>query len=490
MIRHARTGSTFIAAALLLAGCGRQEPPTPPPEAAAQPAAAAPAVDVAAEPDSARYTVPVEYRQLDNGLKVVVSVDRTAPLATVAVYYHTGLRNEPKGRTGFAHLFEHMMFEGSENLPKGEFDRLITGNGGVLNGSTRMDFTNYFETVPVHMLEPTLWAEADRMARLDVSQESLDNQIAVVSNEVRRNVLNRPYGGFPWLDMPQYANENWYNAHNFYGDLADLEAATLEDVRAFYETYYVPNNAVVVVVGDVDPETVFALVEKHFADIPSRELPPLPDLSEPRQTEEKFARKSDPLAPRPALAFAYHVPERNTPEFFAMGLLSTILTGGEDSLLHQQLVQERGYAGGVSGGINLLGNLFNYEGPMLYTISLIHDDRHSAEEIVAAADEVIDRLRSEPVDEDTLTRALTKFRSGFYSTQSSRYGFGRADLLASFALFDDDPARINRLEDEMRAVTPALIQATAAEYLRPTNRTVLVVEPGAATPAAPAEQEG
>jgi len=475
MTRPLRAWLGILAAPLLTSACGKTEPPTAP-AASARPAAEA---EAPADGGTTRYTVPVEYRTLDNGLKVVVSVDRTAPLATVAVYYHTGLRNEPKGRTGFAHLFEHMMFQGSENLPKGEFDKLITGNGGVLNGSTRMDFTNYFEVVPVHMLEPTLWAEADRMARLDVTEENLINQIGVVSNEVRVNVLNRPYGGFPWLDMPQHANENWYNAHNFYGDLEDLEAATLEDVKKFYRTYYAPNNAAVAVVGDVDPAEVFALVEKYFGEIPARELPPPPDLAEPRQEREKFARETDPLAPRPALAFAYHVPARNTPEYYAMGLLSTILTGGEDSLLHQQLVQEGGYAGGVSGGINLLGNLFNYQGPMLYIVSLVHDDRHSAEEIIAATDEVIDRLRAEPVDADTLNRALTKFRSGFYSAQNSTYGFGRADLLASFALFDDDPARINRIEDEMRAVTPELILETAKEYLRPGNRTVLVIEPGA-----------
>ena len=482
-----------LVAMMLLAACGRSEAPSSPAPSAAAPAAAtntpAPAADAKPTVPTAQYSVPVEYRTLENGLKVVVSVDRTAPLATVAVYYHTGLRNEPKGRTGFAHLFEHMMFQGSENLPKGEFDKLITGNGGVLNGSTRMDFTNYFEVVPVHVLETALWAEADRMARLSVTEENLINQQGVVSNEVRVNVLNRPYGGFPWLDMPQYANENWYNAHNFYGDLADLEAANMEDVLDFYRTFYAPNNAALVVVGDVDPEEVFALVEKHFGKIPARELPQPPDLSEPRQEQEKFARKTDPLAPKPALAFAYHVPERNTPEYFAMGLLSTILTGGEDSLLHQELVQKRGYAGGVSGGINLLGNMFNYEGPMIYTVSLIHDDRHSAQEIIAAVDEVVDRLRAEPVDEDTMNRALTKFRSGFYSAQNATYGFGRADLLASFALFDDDPARINTIEAAMRAVTPELIVETAKEYLRPANRTVLVVEPGADRPA-PAGQEG
>ena len=155
------------------------------------------------------------------------------PVATVAVYYNIGFRIEPRDRTGFAHLFEHMMFQGSKNLGKMEFVKLIQNNGGVLNGSTRFDFTNYFEVVPSNTLETMLWAEADRMGGLDITQENLDNQNGVVQNEVKVNVLNRPYGGFPWLDVPQYANRNWYNAHNFYGDLGDLDAATLKDVLAF-----------------------------------------------------------------------------------------------------------------------------------------------------------------------------------------------------------------------------------------------------------------
>lgn len=470
-----RTNNRLCAAAatVLLAGCGTSAPPAPVPEPEAEATATGSEVGKA-------YSVPVQYRTLDNGLKVVVSEDHTSPVVTVAVYYHTGLRNEPKGRTGFAHLFEHMMFQGSENLPKGEFDKVITGNGGVLNGSTRFDFTNYFEVVPVHRLEPTLWAEADRMARLNVTEENLVNQQGVVSNEVRVNVLNRPYGGFPWLDMPQYANQNWYNAHNFYGDLADLEAATMEDVLDFYRTFYSPNNAVVVVVGDVRADDAFALVDKHFGSIPAGKLPESPDLSEPRQTEEKRFEKTDPLAPRPAIAFAYHAPEKNTPEHFAMGLISTILLGGEDSLLHQRLVQDRGYAGSVNGGLNLLGNMFNYEGPMLWTGYLIHDPASSPEAILADVDEIIETLQTELVDADTLERALTKFRSALYSIQTSFFGFGRADLLASFALFDDDPEQINRIEERMRSVTPELIRETAREYLRPTNRTVLVVHPGAA----------
>src|SRR6478672_2649306 len=195
-------------------------------------------------------SIPVEYRKLPNGLKVVLSRDTTSPTACVAVYYNIGFRNEPKDRTGFAHLFEHMMFQGSKNLGKMEFIRLVESNGGLLNGSTRFDFTNYFQVVPSHVLEPILWAEADRMRSLDIDIENLKNQQEVVKNEVKVNVLNQPYGGFPWIDLPMAANENWFNAHNFYGDLAHLDAATVDEVRAFFKTYYAPNNAALVVTGD------------------------------------------------------------------------------------------------------------------------------------------------------------------------------------------------------------------------------------------------
>src|SRR5882724_2765967 len=193
--------------------------------------------------DSAEFKVPVEYYKLPNGLRVVLSPNHTSPTICVGVYYRIGFRVEPKDRTGFAHLFEHMMFQGSQNLGKMEFIKLVQQNGGTLNGSTRFDFTNYFEVLPANKLETALWAEADRMNGLAVTEENLKNQQGVVGNEVKVNVLNRPYGGFPWLDMPQYANTNWYNSHNFYGDLKDIEAATLTDVQAFFKTYYAPNNA-------------------------------------------------------------------------------------------------------------------------------------------------------------------------------------------------------------------------------------------------------
>jgi zinc protease len=423
----------------------------------------------------AGFQVPVEYRTLPNGLRVVLSRDTTAPIVTVAVYYHIGFRVEPRDRTGFAHLFEHLMFQGSQNLGKLQFVKLVQSNGGVLNGSTRFDFTNYFEIVPANTLETFLWGEADRMRGLAITQDNLTNQQGVVKSEVRVNVLNTPYGGFPWLDMPQYANTNWYNAHNFYGDLRDIDAATLTDAQAFFHTYYSPRNAVLVVTGDIDPARTWTWVNKYFAPIPSVALPKRPDLTEPRQTKPIRASKDDTLATRPALAFAYHMPPRNTPEFFAMGLIDQILLQGHDSRLYQALVQRAGYTGDVRGGINLLGNMFDYEGPMLWTASLYHDATHTPDEILAVVNATIDSLRTKPVDDATLARALVKERAALYEILGGQFGFGRADLLASYALFDSDPAKINTLERSFHAVTPALIQRTAQEYLRPTNQTVLTV---------------
>jgi zinc protease len=434
------------------------------------------------------FTVPVDYYKLPNGLKVVLSPDTTAPTAVVAVYYNIGFRTEPRDRTGFAHLFEHMMFQGSGNLGKMEFIKLVQANGGVLNGSTRFDFTNYFQIVPSHTLETMLWAEADRMRGLAITQDNLTNQQGVVKNEVRVNVLNQPYGGFPWLDMPQAANTNWYNAHNFYGDLKDLDAATLDDVKSFFQTYYSPNNAALVVVGDFDPAQTRGWIEKYFAALPSTPRPAPPDITEPRQEKEKRVTKPDALATRPALAIGYHAPPRNTPEYFALGLLDEILLQGKDSRLYGALVQKNGLTGDVTGGINEdLGNMYNIDGPTLWIASLFHDSDKPADAILKVFDAEIERIRTTPVDQATLDLALVKKRSRLYDDIEGLFGFGRADLLASFALFDDDPARINRLEDEFRHVTPELLLKTAQEYLRPTNRTVMLVEPKPAVkPAAAA----
>ncbi len=467
-----------VASTVVLAGCtGVERLDAPEAPASTEPTFDPLTPDELAPPEAEDFSVPVRYDTLANGLKVVISEDHTAPTAVVAVYYNVGFRIEPRERTGFAHLFEHMMFQGSANLGKNEFIGLVQRNGGILNGSTRFDFTNYFEVVPANTLETMLWAEADRMRGLAITQDNLTNQQGVVSNEVRVNVINQPYGGFPWLDLPQVANENWYNAHNFYGDLAEIEAATLPEVREFFDTYYAPNNAALVVVGDVDPDEVMDWVEEYFGAIERADVPPIPNLAEPPQTEEKRSSKVDSLATRPALAFAYHMPPRNSDAYFAMGLIQQILLEGDDSRLHQALVSETGLTGNVSGGINWpLGNMFNYNGPMLFSGWLIHDAETSPDSILALIDREVDALRETGVEPAVLERAKVKLRSDLYDTIGGTFGFGLADLLASFALFDDDPARVNALVERFERVTPGLIRRTARDWLRPENRTVITLD--------------
>jgi predicted Zn-dependent peptidase len=301
---------------------------------------------------------------------------------------------------------------------------------------------------------------------------------------VKVNVLNQPYEGFPWIDMPMVANENWYNAHNFYGDLEDLDAATLADVQGFFRQFYTPSNAVVVVAGDIDPKQTLEWVRKYFGPLPKTEAPKLPDISEPRQEKEKVAKRQYPKAPRPALAVAWHMPPRQTPEYYAMGLIDQILLQGQDSRLYRALVQKAGLTGEVDGGINWpLGNMHNVNGPTLFMASLFHDADKSSDDVLKVLDAEVEALRAKPVEPAELERALVKLRSDFYANVEGFFGFGRADLLASFALFDGDPAKVNRIEEEFRKVTPELVQKTAQEWLRPSNRTVLIAEAGAAKPA-------
>lgn len=438
------------------------------------PEPAAPAVPATADHDTS-FQVDVSYYRLDNGLRVVLSEDHTVPTATVGVYYGVGFRNEPQGRTGFAHLFEHLMFQGSANLPHGAFDSLIYGSGGVNNGSTRYDFTNYYEVVPSNALQAILWAEADRMAAPNLSETQLDNQREVVRNEVFVNVINQPYGGWIWIDLPMVANENWHNAHNFYGDLSDLDAASLEDAQGFFDTFYAPNNAVLVVAGDIDKGETLAWIQDMFGPIEAGAPLPEIDTSEPVQEAEKFDFIEDSLANQPALAVGYHMPDRGTPEYYAMAVIDQLLLQGDDSLLAASLVDEAGFASGVFGGINLLGNSFNYDGPMLWTVGMIHDSEFTVSEVMGTLDATIESVRTDLVSEADVERARTKLLADFYATADTGTRFGLVDLLASFALFDDDPNRINRITEGFEQVTPELIRATAQSYLRPTNRTVLEV---------------
>jgi predicted Zn-dependent peptidase len=430
-----------------------------------------------------KLQIPIEYKTLANGLRVVISPDATAPVVTVGVYYNIGFRLEPRGRSGFAHLFEHMMFQGSENAGKMVHIKLVNASGGVLNGSTRYDVTNYFESVPSNALERVLWLEADRMRALKVDDENLRNQRDVVKEEVRVNVLNQPYGGFPWLDLPPVANRNWANAHNFYGDFTDLDAATLDDVQKFFRTYYAPNNAVLLLLGDVEPARGFALAQKYFENIPAAPLPPAADVSEPPQTEERRAVVEEKFARVPALAIGYHAPPRRTPEWFALGMLDLALHGGRAGRIHRALVLEKQIAVDTAGGIHYpMGDVLDYNGPMLMVTSIVHKPEISAEATIAAFDQVVREVQEQGVDAQELEQVKVKFRSDFYTTLEGGMGsyvprFGLMHYLACFTLFDGEPQLINTLLDDFLAVTPERVQAAAQKFLVPTNRSIVLRQP-------------
>jgi predicted Zn-dependent peptidase len=449
--------------------------------------AAAPAAQVSSGQNSTETALRLDtqYFTLPNGLKVVLSREPSAPTATIAVYYGIGFRIEPKNRTGFAHLFEHLMYQGSRNAPKGTFIGAVTNAGGRLNGSTRYDYTSYYQVVPAKAIDLVLWLEADRMARPAFTQAVLENQQAVVANEVKVVALNQPYGGWPQLDMPSIAYSNWYNAHDFYRKLDDLSAATLEDANTFFDSFYRPNNAVLVIAGDIDYAATRRLVSRYFGPIPKGAPVELPDISEPRQTEEKIQTKVDKLAPKPAFAAAWHVPPRGTPEWYAMGLLDQILVQGQDSRLFKKLVRERGITNSIRAGINILfGNMFNYKGPMLWTVAFVHDSDRSREEVTGALNEVIEEIRTNGVSQEELDRSRTKLRANLYSTIATGTRFGLAELLAVGALWEDDPLWFTKVERGFDQVTPELLRKTAQEYLRPTNRSILFTEAGASAAGA------
>lgn len=415
--------------------------------------------------------IPVVYYKLPNGLKVVISEDHIAPVVTVSVYYNVGFRLEPKGRTGFAHLFEHMMFQGSANVKKFEHAKFVEANGGSLNGHTDFDYTNYYQTLPSNRVELALWLESDRMRSLDVSPENLKNQQEVVSEEVRVNVLNQPYQFFEWISLWENAFTNWHNSHNGYGELAEINAATIEDVRSFFKTYYAPNNAVLTVVGDVDANEVKKMVEKHFGAIPTQPMPTRADLSEPPQTKEKRVSQTDKLAKLPALATGYHLPPQNSPDFPAMALLVQILQGDDSSRWYQRLVKEKELTLDLSGGLNYFGNEFDYTGPMIMTTRTTYKPGHTADEVLREMDAVVAELTAKGVTDKELADAKVRYRSNFYSQLES--GFGKAHLLSALALFRDNPQQINSLLTPFENVTVAQIKAAATKYLVATNRTVI-----------------
>lgn len=417
------------------------------------------------------WRIPVEVRSLPNGLTIVVSEDHALPTVGVSVVYRVGMRLEPKGRTGFAHLFEHMMFEGTPNAPKGVFDRVIQGGGGINNGSTRYDYTNYIESAPVSSLEPILWLEADRMKALDFSPQNLKNQQEVVKEEIRVNVKNQPYGSF-WLDLPAAAYSRWENQHDGYGSFEDLDHADLKDVEAFHSTFYIPSNAVLAVAGDVKAGEVFALAEKYFGGIPSHPKPALPDLKEPLNSSEIRLVKTDPLARVPALAVGWKMPERGSKDQAAAAVLSELLAGGDASRIYLGLVKGKELLLNANGGLNSpLGNAWDYDGGTLFSLFALYKPNADADKILSALDDIITDIQKHGVTASELDRTKTKMISNFYADLETP--LSRADALAKMQALWGRANELNDIAGLIEGVTPADIQRVAATYLTRPNRTVI-----------------
>jgi zinc protease len=430
------------------------------------------AIQFSSSTSAQEWKAPTSMKKLSNGLTVVVSEDHSAPTFGLCISYGIGFRLEPEGRTGFAHLFEHMMFEGTPNAPKGVLMRVIEGGGGRLNGDTRYDHTEYIETAPISAINPVLWIEADRLKTLDFSPKNLENQRNVVEEEVRVNVMNRPYGLFFAIDLPGKAFDTYPNAHNFYGDFRDLDNAKIEDVRNFYEQYYAPNNAVLAIVGDVHPEEVYAKVEEYFGAIPARNVPPRPKVEEPAQTAERRASETDKLAKVPALAVGYRMPPRHSPDALAAAVTGELLHNGQASRLYQSLVKEKQVALSVDGGVNWpLGSPFEYNGPTLMTSFIVYPPSVSEDQLVAAYDATIRELADKGPSQQDVDRVVTKMRSDWYGNLESP--LDRASALSHAVLFDGSFDVVFEIPEMLGKVTPAQVRAFAAKYLVATNRTIL-----------------
>ena len=418
------------------------------------------------------WKAPTTMKKLANGLIVVVSEDHSAPTFGLCVSYGIGFRLEPEGRTGFAHLFEHMMFEGTPVAPKGVLDRVIEGGGGSNNGDTRYDYTEYIETAPVSALDPVLWIEADRMKTLDFSPQNLENQRKVVEEEVRVNVLNRPYGLFFAIDLPGKAFDTYPNAHNFYGEFKDLDAAKIADVQAFYEQYYAPNNAVLAIVGDVQPAEVFTKVEKYFGVVPPGNSPPRPKVDEPPQRAERRFTETDKFAKVAAVAIGYRMPARHSPDALVGAVTGELLHNGQASWLYQVLVKEKQVALSVDGGVNWpLGAPFEYNGPTLMTSFIVYPPQVTEEQLLAAFDSTVKELVEKGPSQQDLDRIVAKMRSDWYD--QLEIPISRASALSHAVLFDGTFDQVYQIPDDLAKVTPALVRAFAAKYLVSSNRTII-----------------
>jgi predicted Zn-dependent peptidase len=426
-------------------------------------------------------TAAIERFTLPNGLRVILAPDQSAPVVGVAVVYDVGMRSEPEGRTGFAHLFEHLMFQGSESLEKLAHFRYVQGSGGTLNGSTHLDYTDYFELVPGNALERALFLEADRMRGPRLTEENLINQVSVVKEEIRVNVLNRPYGGFPWLNLPPVMFDTFPNAHDGYGSFHDLESATVEDAAGFFERYYAAGNAVLSVCGDLDPDTAARMVERHFGDVPARPAPPRPDFGEPSPTTERSHSYTDRLAPLPAVAAAWRVPNPITdlPGYLPYVVLAEVLTDGDASRLVQRLVLRERSATSVGGYVSFRGNPFDIRDPTALLLQAHLPPGGDVAALLGAVAEETDRLAQDGLMEGELDRTIARIQT--HLLRDADTVLNRALNHAVLEQQRGDAAMAEQLPRMLAEVTEEQVRAAAAA-LAPARRATVEVIPGGGTP--------
>jgi zinc protease len=421
---------------------------------------------------------PVERFTLDNGLRVVLTPDRSAPVVGVAVVYDVGIRSEPEGRTGFAHLFEHLMFQGSENLEKLAHFRHVQGAGGTFNGSTHLDYTDYFEVLPSGALERALFLEADRMRGPRLTEENLRNQVDVVKEEIRVNVLNRPYGGFPWLKLPPVMFSTFPNAHDGYGSFADLESATVRDAQDFFDRYYACGNATLAVAGDFDVAEATVMIERHFGDVPARPAPVLPDFDEPDLTAEKRDVYTDRLAPLPAVAGGWRVPDPigDFAGYLPFVVLAEVLTDGDASRLVERLVQRDRTVTSIGGYIGFMGDEFQVRNPTALLLQAFMPPGGDADKVLRTIDEELDRLATGGLTDGELARVQARIAT--HLLRDTDAVLGRALPMAVLELQRGRPELLNELPKLVGEVTEAQIVAAAAA-LRADRRATVEVTPGA-----------
>ena len=417
--------------------------------------------------EKAGYIDYEEYT-LDNGLRVILSEDKSVPIVAVNIWYHVGSAHEEEGRSGFAHLFEHMMFEGSENVAKREHSDLIHKAGGNLNATTNEDRTLYWEILPANQLNLALWLEADRMRALAVTSETFENQRSAVKEERLMRIDNQPYGA-AFLTADTLAYDFKPYSHTVIGKMVDLDAAEVGDAQRFFETFYRPNNAVLVVVGDINKKKTKKMIEKYFGEIPrGPDIPPISGV-EPAHTAERRATIEDKNANVPAIFLNYIIPPITHKDSPALDLLGNILTDGESSRLHIRLVKEEQVAVVVFGGAD------SRKGPSLFKFIAAANVGHDIRDCERLIYEELELLKKNGISNEELEKAKIQFKSGFIMGRET--AMDKAEAIQSHVFYHGDLAGLNTDLDRYMAVTREDIQRVANEYFHAKNRTVVIANP-------------